>query len=130
MEKISITIEQEIKPEEINDLIVTALEGGINYWCRKAIKKVDPDGNWFGVAPENQDKIVYASDLIGYGGVLTICDAESSDKWELTLENMLKGIQMHCTNKKVSVAELMDDYDADDADAVVQYALFNEIVFG
>jgi hypothetical protein len=130
MNEISITIEQEISPEDINDLVVTALEGGINHWCRKAKKKRNADGSWFGVAPENQDKIEFASDLIGYNGVLTICDAESSDKWELTLENVLKGIQMRCTNKKILVAELMDDYDADDADAIVQYALFNELVFG
>jgi len=134
MNEISITIKQEIKPEEINDLVVTALEGGINYWCRKAVMKLahpnNPDNKYWGIAPEFEDKIVYASDLIGYNGVLVLYDAESSDNWELTLENMLKGIQMHCTNKKISVAELLDDYDADDADAIVQYALFNEIVFG
>jgi hypothetical protein len=130
MNEISITIKQEVSPENINDLIVTALEGGINYWCRRAIMKRNEDQSYVGVAPENQDKIKYASDLIGFGGVLVLCDAESSDRWELTLENVLKGIQMHCTNKKISVAELMEDYDADDADAVVQYALFNELVFG
>lgn len=129
MSKISITIEQELKPEDINDLIVTALEGGINYWCGQAVKKRNADKSWFGVAPENQDKINYASDLIGYGGVLILHDAESSDKWELDLEKMLKGIKMHCTEKGVTPLELMDNYDADDADCIVQYAIFNEIMF-
>jgi len=129
MSKISITIEQEIKPEDINDFVSTALEGGINYWCGKALKKRNADGSYFGIAKEDVDNIEYASDLIGYNGVLTLCDAESSDKWELTLENMLKGIQMHCTNRKISVAELLEDYDADDADCIVQYALFDKLVF-
>lgn len=133
MEKISFNIDAklEFSPEDINDLIVTALEGGINYWCRKAVKKVDPEGNWFGVAPENQDKIKYASDLIGYGGTLVLYDAESTDKWELTLEKFMSGVKWYCEKYKYTNAEdLMDNHDADTADAIVQYALFNEIVFG
>lgn len=133
MEKISIIIEQELKPEEINDLIVTALEGGINYWCRKAeIKKANPnnpDSKFWGIAPEHGGKINYASDVIGYGGALILYDAESSDKWELDLVNVLKGIKIHCSNKGITPADLMEDHDADDADAIVQYALFNEIMF-
>jgi hypothetical protein len=34
--KIITTLTHEFKPEDINDLIVGALEGGINYWCKKA----------------------------------------------------------------------------------------------
>jgi hypothetical protein len=127
--KIETTVTHEFTPSDINDLIVGALEGGINYWCRKAVIKKDTEGNFFNVLPEDQDKVVYASDVIGYNGVLVLFDVESSDKWELTLENVLKGIQMHCTNKHVAPSDLMDDYDADDCDAIVQYAIFNELTF-
>jgi hypothetical protein len=128
--KMEISVSHEFTPEEINDLIVSALEGGINYWCRKAKIKRNTDGfSYFGVAEEDQDKVNYASDVIGYGGTLVLFDVESLDKWELTLENVLKGIKMHCENGHIAHSNLMDDYDADDCDAIVQYALFNELVF-
>lgn len=129
MNEITVTTKHTFSKEDINDLIVGAIEGGINYWCRKAVKKEDEKGDWFGVAPEDQDKVKYASDLIGYGGTLILYDAESSDKWELTLENVLKGIKMQCTNRHIAPSDLMDDYDADDCDAIVQFAIFNELQF-
>jgi len=128
--KIETTVTHEFTPSDINDLIVGALEGGINYWCRKAVIKKDTEGNFFNVLPEDQDKVKYASDVIGYNGVLVLFDIESPDKWELTLENVLKGIKMQCEKRHVAPSDLMDDYDADDSDAIVQFALFNELVFG
>ena len=129
--EIEIIVNHVFTPEEINDLIVTALEGGINYWCRKAHIKRNTDGfSYFGVTEEDQDKVKYASDAIGYNGTLILYDIESSDKWELTLENVLKGIKLHCTERHIAPSDLMDDYDADDCDAIVQYALFNEVQFG
>ena len=43
---------------------------------------------------------------------------------------MLKGIQMYCEKRGITPKELVEDYDADDADAIIQYAVMNEIVFG
>ena len=128
--KIETSVTHEFTPSDINDLIVGALEGGINYWCRKAVIKKDTEGNYFNVLPEDQDKVKYASDVIGYNGVLVLFDAESPDKWELTLENVLKGIKMQCEKRHVAPSDLMDDYDADDCDCIVQFAIFNEVQFG
>ena len=135
--KIETTVTHEFTPEDINDIIVGALEGGINYWCRKAKIKLNAKiagyenliSDYFGVAPEDQDKVKYATDVIGYNGTLILYDIESNDKWELTLENVLKGIKMYCENISRSPKELMDDYDADDCDCIIQYALFNELIF-
>ena len=128
--KVEIKQNHVFSSEDINDLVVTALEGGINYWCGKAVKKRDADGSFFGIAKEDEDKITYASDLIGYGGVLVLHDAESDDKWELDAEKMVKGIVMHCEKSNIAPSELMDNYDANDADCIVQYAVFGELVFG
>ena len=132
MNKLSITmtVSHEFSKEDINDLISTALEGGINYWCSRAVGKRDTDRNYLGVAPEDRDNVQYISDVVSNGGTLVLFDAESSDKWELTLEKMMKGIEMHCTDNKVAPSELMDGYDANDADNIIQYALFGELVFG
>ena len=130
MNEIKITTTHTFSKEDISDLIVTALEGGINYWCRKAKIKLDTEGNYFNVPKEDQDKVIYASDAISYGGTLILFDAESTDKWELNLENVQKGIQMHCEKRNIAPSALMDVHDAGDADCIVQYAVFNELTFG
>lgn len=127
MATISVKIEKnlEFTDENIDDLMVAGLEGGINYWCGEAKVK---EGS---MSEEAYDKIKYASDAISKGGTLILFDAESTDKWELTLEKMLKGIKWYCEkNGYTDADDLMDNYDADSADAIVQYALFDEIVFG
>lgn len=126
MNKISIDVnvksKLELTEQDINDLMVAALEGGINYWCRKArIVKM----------PEGCDEKIYASDVISKGGTLELYDAESTDKWELTLEKFMNGVKFVCERDGYTSGEdLMDNHDADTADTIVQYALFNEIVFG
>jgi hypothetical protein len=117
-------------PSDINDLVSTALEGGINYWCGEAIIKLNPDKTYFGVDPKDADKVQFASDVISVGGTLILHDAESEDKWELTLDKMLQGIKMFCEHNGKSPENLMDDYDAGDADCIMQYAVMGEIVFG
>ena len=60
--KVSLT------QEDVDNIMVSALEGGINYWCRKA-KVVEERrcGDW-------------GHEQIARGGALILYDAESSDK--------------------------------------------------
>lgn len=116
-------IEVNITSQDIDDIMVCALEGGINYWCRKA--KVN--GKYLGE---------YASDQISRGGTLTLYDAESSDKWELTLGKFLNGMKLAIEQGFGAWVNPADgsidvgDIDTDAADAIVQLALFGEVVFG
>jgi hypothetical protein len=118
--------------EEISDLIIGALEGGINYWCGKVILVKDRFDKIFkGVKPEDQEKVQYASDLIGLGGELILVDIdEPEERWVLTKEEVLEGIKMYCEENDITEEELMDNYDADSCDQIIQYGLFGEIVFG
>lgn len=77
----------------------------------------------------------YAHEHISRGGTLILHDAESSDKWELSLEKFLKGIELYVKEDGRLMTEdfrLMDygELDAGDADCIVQYALFGKLVFG
>ena len=107
--------------QDIDDIMATALEGGINYWCRKA----EVVGEYLGE---------YASEQISRGGSLTLYDAESSDKWELTLEKFLNGVKLYfeqgCHVQVEDNAIDACDIDASDADCIVQFAVFGEVVFG
>lgn len=122
--KVQVTITKtfDFSQENINDLMTTALEGGINYWCRKAIVKDVPK--------EFEGKYEFASDVISLGGTLELFDTDSSDSWELNLEKFLSGIKRYIEeNGYTNVQDLMDDHDADTADCIVQYAIFNELMF-
>ena len=128
--KVTIKTSHEFSIQDLTDIMVTALEGGINYWCSRATIKLNPDGTYWNIAESDQACIKYASDAVPYDGRLILFDAESEEEWELTLKKVMSGIQKYCEETNTNPAELMDDYDADTADQIIQYALFNEIVFG
>ena len=79
-----IPLERTVKvtQQDIDDIMVSALEGGIDYWC--------------GEAEVIEDKRVadWGHEQIARGGVLILHDAESNDKWELTLEKFLNGVKL------------------------------------
>jgi len=129
--KVEVKKSHTFTTQDINDLITTALEGGINYWCGLAEIVICSNGTYEGVSTEDHPNVHYASDVIGYGGKLKLTDVEDDDEtWELDLPKVLKGITMHCEAHNIAPSDLMDNYDADDADSIVQFALFNEITFG
>lgn len=114
-----------ITDEEINDLMATAFEGGINYWCGGVKLK---EGS---LTPEQKEKIKYISDAISLGGTLILEDAESSDTWELTKDKFLAGVVKTLVwGNYLDASELIDNHDAETTDILLQYALFDEIIFG
>lgn len=114
----------QLTQQDVDDIMVGALEGGINYWCREA----EVVGDYLGE---------YASDQISRGGKLILHDAESSDEWELDLEKFLNGMKLWVQNGDDNYGAVQKDgavdtcqIDAEMADLIVQYALFGEVVFG
>ena len=119
--RVSISLDVDLSQQDIDDIMVAALEGGINYWCREA----EVVGEMLGD---------YAHEQISRGGSLILHDAESSDKWELTLEKFLRGVELYFAQALSAELDGEDidptDFDADAVDCIVQYALFGKLVFG
>ena len=112
------SINLDITNEDIDNIMCAALEGGITYWCGRA----EVVGEYLGE---------FAHEQIGYGGDLILYDAESSDKWTLTLDMVLRGIKDWVVNGvKNGWNVYLTNIDGHGADMIVQYALFGEIVFG
>lgn len=111
-----------VTQEDIDDIMVSALEGGINYWCCEA------------EVVEEKRVADWGHEQIARGGVLILHDAESNDKWELTLEKFLAGVKMYVENGGAGCVcdDGIDPCEIDGcaADSIVQYALFGELVFG
>lgn len=112
-----------ITTQDIDDIMCAALEGGITSWCRLA----KPVGRRLGE---------YAHEQIARGGSLMLHDAESNDKWELTLEKFLRGLARAIEDGASVTINAEDgtidtsDVDGYVADSIVQIALFGEVVFG
>ena len=121
---INVKKNMRVTSEDIDDIMCTALEGGINYWCNKA----EVVGEYLGE---------YASNQISKGGTLILHDAESEDTWELNIEKLLRGIELAIEEEYLADYEWYDadsidtcQIDADVADAIIQFAIFEEIIFG
>ena len=118
--EINVTLTQ----EDIDDRLCSALEGGICYWASEA------------EVVEDKRCADWGHEQIARGGALILHDAESSDKWELTLEKFLNGFKLWLENNgdrygavdcgKVDTSEI----DGEMADMIVQYAIFGQLMFG
>lgn len=121
---LEITRKIKITDEDIDDIMVSALEGGICYWCCKA-EVIEDD--YFGE---------YASDQISRGGSLRLYDSEEDEVYVLTLDKFMRGLQLAFEQGYYRSYWLDGDMldtcqiDSADADVIVQLALFGEVVFG
>ena len=107
-----------ITDQLVDDTLCTALEGGITYWAASATPDKWPEG------------CEYASDALTKGAAVVIVESEEDATHVLTLAKMKKGIRAYCKAAHTTPAELEDDpVDAGGADAIVQYALFGEVVY-
>lgn len=115
-----------VSDEDIDDIMVSALEGGINYWCNEA----EVVGEYLGE---------YASEQISRGGTLRLYDFEEENWQELTREKFIAGLKKYIINPTASdICEIVDheiridtcQADAEVADAIIQYAVFGDIIYG
>lgn len=119
---VSAVINFVVSDEDIDDIMSAALDGGITYWCCKA----EVVGEYLGE---------YASEQISRGSTLKLYDIEDGTVSELTLDKFLNGLRLWIENERAF--ELTDagrldvgQIDALAADTIIQYALFNDVVFG
>lgn len=127
---IDIAINWEFSREDIDDLLATAFEGGINYWCIRVEPVTYPEfpegAKWASACPSRGTNIR-----------LLVDDTDEDDNQVVVtigLKEILNGIKQYCEEKHLNPYTLFDpfrgDYDANDADQIVQYACFQKVVFG
>lgn len=129
---LNCALDVRVRNEDIDDIMVSALEGGINYWCRK----VEVKGDYFGE---------YASDQISRGGELVLHDAEENKLYTISKEKFIEGLKKYiaagntgCIAREknsigVYTGKLNIDpcnIDAGAADCIIQYALFGDVIYG
>lgn len=128
-EKINVAIIQvsmSITEEDIESVIVTAFEGGINYWAG-----LDISNEMWKERPRDEPFSTWATKLLLEGKELKLWDIEQTEDdtaWLLSLSDLIVGIQKEISINPDHVDP--DTWDADVADNMIQYALFGKIVFG
>jgi hypothetical protein len=138
---VPVSLTLTLAPEQgtLHDLFTTAIEGGINYWCRVARYhwSVDDKG-------DERDYAFFAEVLEsdGYDDE----DETPPTRHRIDAEVILRGLvayaSMPPTERRFPLREkairlLMGgevadavDYDAEDADCIVQMGLFGKLVYG
>ena len=110
--------------EDIEDIIVTALEGGIGYWAC-----LDNTTDDFKDQPEDTPVSEWCWHLLKQGKELRFLDEEDDGaEYRLCLATLLDGIGKAIGCKAWDGD--MDSLDALVADAIIQYAIFNDIIYG
>jgi hypothetical protein len=119
----TVTVQKQITESDIENIVVTAFEGGCNYWMGLIRTKEWED------KPKNEPLGTWATKLLIEGKTIKLYDIEDDEEgWELTLEKVLKGIELNVVNRPFDCD--LEDFDAYTADCIIQYALFGEIVYG
>lgn len=128
----AVTEPIKVSANDIDNIVCTAIEGGINYWamidrqkseCREKPKGM-PLSSW--VTKMLLDgKSVYFYDWEAESGDEA---GNESERFELNLLRLINGIKLNCQHRPHDCD--IETGDATTADCIFQYAMFNEIVYG
>lgn len=121
--EIHVTSKYFYTDDDMENIVVTAIEGGIGYWACLDNTGVD----W-----EEKEKYVPVSvwcwKLLKEGKVLHFLKEDGDDEFYFGMENLHSGIGLAIQEGYWSGD--MDDLDGNSADAIFQFGLFDELVYG
>lgn len=135
---VGATISVRVDYQTLDDIVVTALEGGIGWWA--CLDDTTPEWD-----PDLCDvpKSEYAARLIANGGEIQLFDEtgdwgkddEPQCPWKVDAETITRGIRMYLESESgtniLSDGELdLAKIDADVASDIFQFGIFGECVFG
>lgn len=106
-------------PELLADLVVTAFEGGSNYWCRTAVSAKPTTGTdlWYASLEFYADP----------GWEIIITPGDNPLNQTTATEALL---MMHDNYPRHYSDVVTDNMDADTADVFLQCAVFGDVVYG
>lgn len=111
--------------EKLEDIVVTMFESG----CSNGWLALDNTGSDWDKEPKDLPTSQYLFSLLIAGKSVKFMDAEGEEddsNWILTLDKLLAGIALDFKNYQTD----LDNLDGEDADRIMQYALFGDIVYG
>ena len=110
----TITVPTAVSNYDLDCILSYCFDGGSGYWIDR-IEVVDDD--YRGAK--------YGSEVISHGGKLKVF--VDGEEHLLTKPMLLKGCELYIADRG---QWRPDDFDADDTDAILQNALFGDVVYG
>ncbi len=112
-----------VTDEDVDDILTTAFEGGIGYWCSE-VNVIN--GDFHGAK--------YASHAVSKGATVRLKlhpeEAGDDEPNLLDAKAIRKGIRKAAEHAGKTVRAFMDNHDAGDADNAVQFAVFGKLIYG
>lgn len=122
MSNLTVNVALLVPHERLNDLLVTAFEGGINYWC-ESIKRAHD-------TPESKE-LLYHSDALIAGALLELTVFDYAATHTLTLLDCADGLATMSTKYPRHFSDfLAENEDATTADVFIQCCIFGELIYG
>lgn len=120
-----IPVPYEFTDDDLECIVITALEGGIGYWAC-----LDNDNGDFADQPDDMPTSEWCWKLLNQGGQLHFLDAEdlAGEEWYMDYADLFKGISKAIKNRDWDGD--MDLMDAAVADCIFQYALCGSVIYG
>ena len=120
-------VKKKLTEEDITNIIVDGLEGGITYWAM--LHNNTPEFEEY-YKNTNLATAEIVAEILLKGGSVKITDREEDvePNFDLTLDRLIIGIQKNAEERPWDCD--LENYDADTCDAIIQYAIFDEVVFG
>lgn len=122
--EIKITTTYVYTDDDMENICITALEGGINYWAR-----LDNTGADWEDKPKGVPTSVWFYKLLKQNKAVRFYDAKDDEEsWLFDMATLYDGIAKAIMEKAWDGD--IDTIDAEVADMIFQYGLFDEVVYG
>ena len=123
MNNIMIKVDLEFNEEFFINVLETALYDGIHYWVEEI--------KWSRKADDNKSR---AEQIIQDGCIMTLIVDTGNDyeEFNLTKNKLIRGFKRYCSWKvenEMYIYTNASHIDSEEADLIVQFALFDEIMF-
>lgn len=125
--EFTYTVKKKITEEEIKNLIIDGMETGITYWATLH-NDTEQFEKYYDETELTTSEIV--AEILLTGGSVKITDIEEGEepKFDLTLDRLLAGISKNAEERPHDCD--LENYDGITCDCIIQYAIFDEVIFG
>lgn len=141
--EVTLKIDVKFTDQDLCDLLTTAFEGGISYWCADYAVAAEPDAARVATFKATADDLGGQGHYLSYmapvfGGALSLIDHVENRARVLTFERLVKGIKLFLNSSSenglamncATTDDLLCAIDANLADEIIQLAVMGEVVYG